>query len=119
MLRISAGLIIFTLLVPVLSYMFSLQLYSGTMKFVQALSIVATVLASAKAQNATNPVVPPSMTLLYTMACDLGESLSINSPPTGLQRLAIPIIGGTFKGPRVSGKAFQTPWISRRRLTNP
>jgi hypothetical protein len=89
--------------------MFSLQLYSGTMKFVQALSIVATVLASAKAQNATNPVVPPSMTLLYTMACDLGESLS----------MAIPIIGGTFKGPRVSGKAFQTPWISRRRLTNP
>jgi hypothetical protein len=104
MLRISLALIVFAALVPILSYLFFLQSSHVTMRFVQALSVFATVLASAKAQNATNPVVPPTMTLLYTMACDLGESLAINSPPTGLQRLAIPIIGGTFKGPRVSGK---------------
>jgi hypothetical protein len=73
MLRISLALIVFAALVPILSYLFFLQSPHVTMRFVQALSVFATVLASAKAQNATNPVVPPTMTLLYTMVVPLRD----------------------------------------------
>jgi hypothetical protein len=37
------------------------------------------------------------------MACDLGERFTIGNVPHGKARYVIPIIGGTFKGPRVSG----------------
>jgi hypothetical protein len=72
------------------------------MHFMRPLLVLATVLTSTTAQNGLEP---PKMTLLYSMACDLGKAFSMGSVPAGKERIAIPIIGGTFKGPRISGKA--------------
>ena len=47
------------------------------------------------------------MSLLYSMACDLGERFSLGPVPYGQERYVIPIIGGTFKGPRISGKQWR------------
>ena len=47
--------------------------------------------------------VPPQMTLLYSMEALLGERFSLGPIPTGNERIVIPIIGGTFKGPRLNG----------------
>jgi hypothetical protein len=39
------------------------------------------------------------------MIADLGDPFSLGGPVVeGQQRLCIPIIGGTFKGPKLSGK---------------
>ncbi|KAF2852058.1 hypothetical protein T440DRAFT_421863 [Plenodomus tracheiphilus IPT5] len=47
--------------------------------------------------------IPPALTLLYSMETFLGERLSVGPIPTGENRIVIPIIGGTFKGPKMSG----------------
>lgn len=60
----------------------------------------------AQAQNASTPS-PPGLTFLYTLNCTLGEELDIGYGPRG-HRVAIPIIGGYFNGPRLSGKALST-----------
>jgi hypothetical protein len=44
------------------------------------------------------------MTLLYSMSAKLGERLTLGPVPNGQQRIVIPIVGGSFKGPRMSGK---------------
>lgn len=54
------------------------------------------------AMASTDPQ-PPSMTLLYHMEVKLGERFSLGSVPNGQERIVIPIVGGTFKGPRLSG----------------
>lgn len=60
------------------------------------------------AQNATTPS-PPGLTFLYTLNCTLGTVLDIGYGPRG-HRVAIPITGGYFKGPRLSGEiALFTP----------
>ena len=41
------------------------------------------------------------------MEAKLGDRFSLGSIPTGQERIVIPITGGTFKGPRVSGKWFE------------
>ena len=46
---------------------------------------------------------PPTMTLLYHMEVQLGERFSLGPVPNGQERIVIPIIGGTFKGPKLSG----------------
>jgi hypothetical protein len=46
------------------------------------------------------------MTLIYSMEADLGERISLGHVPTGQQRMVIPIVGGTFKGPRISGTTY-------------
>jgi hypothetical protein len=43
------------------------------------------------------------MTLLYSMDALLGERFSLGPIPTGDERIVIPIVGGTFKGPRMNG----------------
>ncbi|EAT91065.1 hypothetical protein SNOG_01416 [Parastagonospora nodorum SN15] len=47
--------------------------------------------------------VAPKMTLLYSMDALLGERFSLGPIPTGDERIVIPIVGGTFKGPRMNG----------------
>ncbi|XPS69763.1 hypothetical protein M3J09_002022 [Ascochyta lentis] len=49
---------------------------------------------------------PPSMTLLYHMEVQLGDRFSLGPVPNGEERIVIPIVGGTFKGPRLSGKVL-------------
>ena len=60
--------------------------------------------ASTTFTMAQDAPVPPTMTLLYSMEVLLGDRFSIGSVPTGQERIVIPIVGGTFKGPRMSGK---------------
>jgi hypothetical protein len=64
------------------------------------LNILAMLASATIAQNAP---IAPSMTLLYSMAADLGDRFSLGPVPTGQERFVIPIVGGTFKGPRLSG----------------
>jgi hypothetical protein len=47
--------------------------------------------------------VEPSLRLLYTSGIAVGEPLVVGSVPHGLRR-TIPILGGSFTGPRLSGK---------------
>ncbi|KAI2488045.1 DUF3237 domain containing protein [Pyrenophora tritici-repentis] len=49
---------------------------------------------------------PPIMTLIYSMEAKLGERFSLGPVPTGEERIVIPIVGGTFEGPRLSGKVL-------------
>ncbi|KAH7396266.1 hypothetical protein BKA66DRAFT_438217 [Pyrenochaeta sp. MPI-SDFR-AT-0127] len=55
---------------------------------------------------AQNAPVPPTMTLLYSMEALLGDRFSLGPVPNGQERIVIPIVGGTFKGPRMSGKVL-------------
>ncbi|KAL2268046.1 hypothetical protein VTJ83DRAFT_2892 [Remersonia thermophila] len=52
---------------------------------------------------AQNTPTPPGLTFLYSLNCTLGAAYSVGSGPHG-NRVVIPITGGTFKGPRLSGK---------------
>ncbi|KAH7080978.1 hypothetical protein FB567DRAFT_501150 [Paraphoma chrysanthemicola] len=62
------------------------------------------VLAITTTANAT-PVAPNPI-LLYSMEAELGEHLELGAVPTGQSRTVIPIVGGFFKGPRMSGKVL-------------
>lgn len=57
---------------------------------------------TALAMAQTAPM-PPKLTLLYSMEALLGERFSLGPVPTGEERIVIPIVGGTFTGPRMSG----------------
>ena len=46
--------------------------------------------------------VVPSLELLYTSEFDLGAAMDAGFSPRGLRRV-IPIVGGRFEGPRLSG----------------
>jgi hypothetical protein len=71
------------------------------MQLLSLLSMLAATLASVKAQDAP---VPPKMTLLYSMVAELGDRFSLGPVPNGKERFVIPIVGGHFKGPRLSGQ---------------
>ncbi|KAK3346036.1 hypothetical protein B0T25DRAFT_506159 [Lasiosphaeria hispida] len=45
---------------------------------------------------------PPSLTHLYSLNCTLGAPLPVGAGPHGT-RIVLPITGGTFTGPRLSG----------------
>ncbi|KAF1971311.1 hypothetical protein BU23DRAFT_581685 [Bimuria novae-zelandiae CBS 107.79] len=49
---------------------------------------------------------PPQMTIIYSMDALLGDRFSMGRVPTGQERIVIPIVGGTFKGPKMSGKVL-------------
>jgi hypothetical protein len=70
------------------------------MHIFQPLSLLVLAFTAVHAQNAP---VAPSMKLLYSMSADLGAQLDLGAVPTGQQRLVIPIVGGNFSGPRMSG----------------
>ncbi|EOA84215.1 uncharacterized protein SETTUDRAFT_21573 [Exserohilum turcica Et28A] len=47
---------------------------------------------------------PPNLTFVYSMEAELANAIPIKNIPDGKDRQIIPITGGWFKGPRVSGK---------------
>jgi len=54
-------------------------------------------------QKTQNRPVEPSLRLLYTSSVEVGPPMVVGSTPYG-QRRIIPIKGGAFAGPRLSGK---------------
>lgn len=71
------------------------------MHLCKPLSIFSTLLTTyVMAQSDPQP---PTMSLLYHMEVQLGERFSLGSVPNGQERIVIPIVGGTFKGPKLSG----------------
>ncbi|KAJ4985194.1 cytochrome P450 [Stagonosporopsis vannaccii] len=75
------------------------------MRLFSPLAVFATLATYVMASNATDPQ-PPKMTLLYHMEVQLGERFSLGPVPNGQERIVIPIVGGTFRGPRLSGKVL-------------
>ena len=71
------------------------------MRLFTPITALAAVTTLTMAQSAPEP---PQMTLIYHMEALLGERFSLGSIPTGQERIVIPIVGGTFKGPRISGE---------------
>ena len=47
-------------------------------------------------------VIPPDLRFLYRSEVSIGEPIDIGPSPAGIRRV-IPITGGTFHGPRISG----------------
>jgi hypothetical protein len=84
------------------------------MSFSHALAIFASLAAFTMAQSAP---APPQMTLIYSMEAKLGDRFSLGPVPSGQERIVIPIVGGTFKGPRLSGKSvtFHNIYAAQRR----
>jgi hypothetical protein len=76
----------------------------ANMRLSTPLTLLTTNTAFAMAGHAP---ASPQMTLIYSMEAKLGNRFSLGSVPGGQERIVIPIVGGTFKGPRLSGKLFQ------------
>lgn len=74
-------------------------------------SITAFALFTMAQIAAQEAPVAPKMTLLYSMDALLGERFSLGPIPTGDERIVIPIVGGTFKGPRMNGMSPPRPWL--------
>ena len=74
------------------------------MRFFNPLAAFATLASLIMAQGTP---APPTMTLVYSMEAKLGARFSLGAVPGGQERIVIPIVGGTFKGPRLSGKPGQ------------
>lgn len=75
------------------------------MHFLYALTTAIATLTSLT--MAEDEALPPKLTLLYRMKADLLPAIPIDDIPGGRSRQIIPIIGGTFKGPRLSGELFK------------
>lgn len=73
------------------------------MRFFTPLTALTALTPYVMAQNSSDPQ-PPTMTLLYHMEVQLGERFSMGPVPNGQERIVIPIVGGTFKGPKLQGK---------------
>ncbi|KAH9882535.1 hypothetical protein J1614_000771 [Plenodomus biglobosus] len=71
------------------------------MRLTNPITILTSLATLTMAQAAPSP---PALTLLYSMEVLLGERFSLGPVPTGEERIVIPIIGGTFTGPRISGE---------------
>jgi len=64
--------------------------------------------------------VAPKLTLLYSMEALLGERFSLGPIPTGQERIVIPIVGGSFEGPRLNGALDLLPFgLPRRYVYSP
>lgn len=74
------------------------------MHFFTPFAVVLTSLTSyaMASANSSDPQ-PPTMSLLYRMEAKLGERFSLGPVPNGQERIVIPIVGGTFEGPKLSG----------------
>lgn len=68
------------------------------------MSFLAAFTPWTNAQNATPTA--PGLTYLYTLNCTLAPAINIGYGPRG-NRVAIPITGGYFNGPKLSGKLMQ------------
>jgi len=58
------------------------------------------------AVNALEAPTPPGLTWLYTCNATLADAIEVGAGPHGTRKV-IPITGGWFKGPRMSGMATQ------------
>jgi hypothetical protein len=74
------------------------------MRLSNPLTLLSTLATFTMAHTAP---APPKMTLIYSMEAKLGDRFSLGAVPGGQERIVIPIVGGTFKGPKLSGKIFQ------------
>lgn len=72
------------------------------MRFFTPLTALTAFATYVMASNFSDPQ-PPTMTLLYHMEVQLGERFAMGPVPNGQERIVIPIVGGTFKGPKLSG----------------
>ena len=79
-----------------------IKISSLAMYLLKLFSIFSTLAPYVMAQNDPQP---PAMTLLYHMEVQLGKRFSLGPVPNGQERVVIPIVGGSFKGPRLSGTA--------------
>ncbi|KAK3348166.1 hypothetical protein B0H65DRAFT_462569 [Neurospora tetraspora] len=57
----------------------------------------------AVAAVAAVPPAPPGLSFLYSLNCTLGTQIPVGTGPRGT-RIVIPIVGGTFQGPKLKGK---------------
>lgn len=74
------------------------------MRFLTPLAALTTFTHYVMAQKSSD-LQPPTMTLLYHMEVQLGDRFSMGPVPNGQERIVIPIVGGTFKGPKLQGEA--------------
>lgn len=73
------------------------------MRFLNPLILLAIAATLTMAQETPKR---PELSLIYSMEALLGDRFSLGPVPNGEERIVIPIMGGTFKGPRISGKLF-------------
>jgi hypothetical protein len=82
------------------------------MRFFSLLVALTTVTIPTMAQNTPTP---PTMTFLYHMDADLADPFTLGGPiPIGDERVVIPIIGGTFRGPKISGESTSYQHLGAR-----
>ncbi|KAK4149242.1 hypothetical protein C8A00DRAFT_38163 [Chaetomidium leptoderma] len=67
-------------------------------------SLLTTLLCLSTSALGATPAAP-GLTYLYSLTCTLGQALDVGKGPHGT-RTVIPITGGTFSGPRLSGKVL-------------
>jgi hypothetical protein len=68
-------------------------------------SLVTSLLAfsaAAKGQADKKPPAAPGLSYLYSLNCTLAPPIAVGSGPHGT-RTVIPIVGGTFSGPKLNG----------------
>ncbi|KEY73872.1 hypothetical protein S7711_06082 [Stachybotrys chartarum IBT 7711] len=71
--------------------------------FFTSLVAAAIILMIGCHAQATPPA--PGLTFLYSLNCTLGASVNVGAGPRG-SRTVIPITGGTFTGPRLTGRVL-------------
>lgn len=74
-----------------------------------AATIAMLMPATAGAQETPPPPADPELELLYRSVVTLGEVIPVGETPRGVRRI-IPITGGTFEGPAMSGEILPMGW---------
>jgi hypothetical protein len=84
-----------------------------------AASAATTTSANATALDAASKApVAPALTFLYTSFVNIGPPIDVGVGPKG-DRIVIPITGGNFTGPRLSGLSILTFSHYRNLTLNP
>lgn len=65
-------------------------------------SFIGLLLGLVGSAVAADTPAAPGLTYLYSLNCTLGQALPVGAGPHGT-RTVIPITGGSFSGPRLSG----------------
>ncbi|KAL2132006.1 hypothetical protein VTI74DRAFT_4312 [Chaetomium olivicolor] len=77
------------------------------MLIIRALTIVLLCLLTSVISAASQAKTPaaPGLTYLYSLNCTLGPAIQVGEGPHGT-RVVIPIVGGSFSGPKLAGKVL-------------
>ena len=86
------------------------QIFGQTSTMKGFIAFLLGISASAASCAAATPAAP-GLTFLYSLNCTLAAPLPVGAGPHGT-RMVIPITGGTFSGPRMSGIQPHTPLVS-------